>query len=368
MIMRIRISPRAAMALSVVAALAGCSSAPSYIAQADITQSIGPTSQVQPARGADFSLALAQMPEPGGTVTDIREQFYSNGVRQEISLGGSVASFGQNKLTVAVQTASSTTGAKNLQIWRPAEAGIKQEILARYPQLDMQILTQPRHNALGTFGLAIGRNANGVRCIFAWQWIDDINNPGASSTLSQLGSLGSSAQPVSLRINLCRKDATVDDLAMAAEGLALAPRAIVDRILDPGRRSYAAGPTIPAASGIDAGAMAANIGDGTLEGALSAPVRPRAEVAAAPHRAKVARRARSRRAPDDGMAVQQAAVPLYQSGPRYMAPVAGVAQIAASPYATSPYGATSRPQTRGLDPSLPAAAYRGPSGQRYLGQ
>lgn len=366
-----RTRPVSAFALPLLFAVAGCSSNPvsSYLASSETTGSIeGPT---RPVRGTDLATALASMPEPGGTPLTMREKFYSNGVRQEIVLAGDKAGFGENVLSIAVQSAAPAAGARDkAPVYRPSESGIKSEIVSRYPQIDMQILTQPRRNALGPIGLAIGRHASGARCVFAWQWIDDIRNPGASSsTLGKLGSLGSSDQPALIRVHMCRKDATVDDLAAAVEGLTLAPQPVIDRVLD-GSRASATVSTRPAGGGLGGTVVAS---EGSLESALTTAVRSKVQVASsgAP-RQRIARRARKKAEPvaEETVAQQQSPVaPVYASGPRYLAPIAGgapgglpVASAYAVPAYTASAGYGGGTATKTLDPSLPAAAYRGPGG------
>lgn len=367
-------------------AAAGCSSTTpagsTFMASADVTGSVGDVAATRPVRGADMSLALASMPEPGGSQITMREKVYSNGVKQDIVLAGDKSGIGENLLQVTLQSQPPAAGARDqVPIFAPSERGIKQEIVARYPQIDMQILTQPRRNVLGPFGLAIGKTASGIRCIFAWQYVDDIRNPGSSSsTLSRLGGLGSSGQPASIRVHMCRKDATIDDLAMAVEGLTLAPQSMIDRVIDTGRASPS---SVASARAFSSGGAVMASSDGTLEGALSA-AHPQRQAASpslpAPERKRFARRPKkTETVADDQSAPQQSpvapvapAAPVYASGPRYMAPVAGqpAAQSYGAPAATAynapVYAAPSYappPATKALDPSLPAAAYRGPSGR-----
>ncbi len=210
---------------------------------------------------------LVQMPAPGGLVTKVRETTYPNGVSQQAILEGGGGVFGENHLEISVLTGQAG-GAGMLSMGPPSQDSIRREIVARYPKFEMRIVTQPRQNALGVFGLAIGRAAGGGRCIFAWQWVDDIRNPGRKSSGSFFSSKftgEAGATPASIRIHLCRKDATVDDLAATVEGLTLASPSVVERALDPRRAT----PTVSARSGqTQVAAAASNIPDGSLESAL----------------------------------------------------------------------------------------------------
>ena len=315
------------------------------------------------------SNAIARMPEPGGSVKTIREKIYRNGISQQIILAGDKGTIGENKLEINVQTAAPESR-DSLQIGPPSEAGIKKEITSRYPQLNMQVVTQPRQNGLGVFGLAIGRRGDGTRCVFAWQWVDDIRGS------TKLGAaFNGGAIPASVRVHMCRADATVDDLAATVEGLTLASAASVERALDTSRRASPSGPTIPVAQ-LDSRRDAA---PSTLEAALSPAQQPQA---ARPQRAtRVASAPRQRRRvvePEENLSVVPAAsppvAPQYSGGPRYMAPIGGAQPVVAAQAAPVYYGGPvaaampAAPAVRQLDSSLPAAAYRGPSAQRYQAQ
>ncbi len=241
---------------------------PAYVSRVD---TLSP--ETTPVSGADASMMLAQMPQPGGLVTKVREKSYPNGISQQAILAGEVSGLGENHLEIYVQTGATNGGAGMLNIGPPSEAGMKREILARYPKVPMRIVTQPRQNSAGVFGLAIGRAANGARCIFAWQWVDDIRRGGASqsSGFSILGkrfggSTNAGATPASIRVHMCRKDATVDDLAATVEGLTLAAPAIVDNALNPARRLEAAVPVRDVES--RGSAVVASAAPGSLESAL----------------------------------------------------------------------------------------------------
>jgi len=378
----------AILLLPFIAALAGCASdAPTtgYVSRVD---SAAP--QTMPVAGSDASMMLAQMPQPGGLVTRVREKSYPNGISQQAVLAGEVSGLGENHLEIYVQTSASNGSAGLLNIGPPSEAGMKREILARYPKVPMRIVTQPRQNALGVFGLAIGRANNGARCIFAWQWVDDVRRGGAqSSGFSIMGkriggsSSSAGATPASIRVHMCRKDATVDDLAATVEGMTLASPAIVDNALNPARQLEATTP-VRGADSARGTTVIASAPAGSLESALSPQKQTQIASDDTPKPRRATRVAR-RRAPapvaqdaDEGIVVarrqapaevqpqmQQQAMqqPVYSSGPRYLAPVAGMPASAPVVYGTPAPVAAAAPTTAGLDPSLPAAAYRGPSGR-----
>ena len=353
------------LTLPLLLALGACSSSQpqgGYVARADYTP------ETTPVSGADASLMLVQMPAPGGLVTKVRETTAPNGITQQAILEGNTG-LGENHLEISVMTGASNGGSGMVSIGRPSQEGIRREIVARYPKLEMRIVTQPRQNQLGVFGLAIGRGGGNVRCIFAWQWVDDIRNPGQTSSGSTFSSLTSrlsgdsaGAAPASIRVHLCRKDATVDDLAATVEGLTIAAPAIVERALDAGRR---VAPTVSARGNRDTVAVASNaIPDGSLESALGPSKAVAVAEAPRPRKTRVARRRAPVEQPNEAIVERTppavVAAPVYTNGPRYLAPVAGQASAAPIVYGNPPPMASAAPLSSGLDPSLPAAAYRGP--------
>ncbi|MBX3527778.1 MAG: cellulose biosynthesis protein BcsN [Rhodoblastus sp.] len=368
--------------LPILAALAGCASdAPTgFVSRVDTS-----SPETTPVSGADASMMLVQMPQPGGLVTKVREKSYANGISQQAILGGEVSGLGENHLEIYVQTSASNGAAGLLNIGPPSESGMKREILARYPKVPMRIVTQPRQNSLGVFGLAIGRASNGARCVFAWQWVDDIRRGGSQdSGFSIMGrrfggsSSAAGATPASIRVHLCRKDATVDDLAATVEGMTLASPAIIQNALNPARRIEATAPVRDAGPNRGSTVIASAAPAGSLESALGPQKQTQVASDETPKRKRATHVARRKAAPapqeaEEGVVVarrqapvEQQPQPVYGGGPRYLAPVAGMPTSAPVVYGTPAPVASAAPTTAGLDPSLPAAAYRGPSSRpRY---
>ncbi len=353
--------------------LAACSSAPRESALTVLDAS--PVSMV-PVNGgtptAAISEALVRLPDELGSVRTIRERQYPNGTRQDIVLSSEKATAGENVIEVSLQTEAARPGSRaDMQIGKPSESGIRNEILSRFRDVRMNIVTQPRQNALGTFGFAIGKQANGGRCLFAWQWVEDVTSASAGQTsFSRLGSLLSSggSRPMSIRIRICRGDLTADQLAADIEALQTGEPTALQRLVTMDRRALAAGPVLARADGgtaTDAGIAPVA---GTLESALgdSRPVASTSRRAASPHR--VARRT-PRPAKEDvsnasstvsSQAPAWTPPPSYSGGPRYMAPVDG--HTVAPPVATVPSypGGSSSP----LSTNLPPQAYQGPRAQQ----
>ncbi len=377
------ISKALSKTLPLVLMVAGCS-APSdgagFMSRVD-----GATPLVQPVTGPDaagdgagMSDALLLLPIEAGPVSRIRERHFPNGTRQEIVLSG--APQGENVLDVSIRTnGSDQVGRGMLQIGRPSERGVRSEIVSRFPDVRMSIVTRPMRNALGDFGLAIGRHANGSRCVFAWQWIEDIREASPhTSSFTKMGALFSpNTTSVSIRIRLCRNEATVDDLAGLVEGMQLGQASAMERLMRLDRRSFAGGGVTQELGGRASGEI---VPVGSLESAIAGPA-PQRVVASAPA-SKVApkvaskpvrvaaRPAATRPAPKRAaksatkparvkVAARPAPEPQYSpGGVRYMAPMGG------DPAPGSVSAIVPARGGRQLDPSLPMAAYRGPGASR----
>ena len=336
-----------------------------------------------PNGSASFAQAVMLLPIEAGAVTRIRERHYVNGSRQEIVVGWDAHSKAEDILEVSIQTDTPPPGGRDqLQMGKPSERGIRSEILARFPNTPMNIVTRPMQNAFGTFGLAIGKQSNGTRCIFAWQWIDDIRSVGQNrSGFAKMGSLLSGrGAPASIRVRLCHNNTTVDRLASYVEALQLGEPDALMRILTMDRKSLE--PLTPVSvvgSGLSAGritAVAVPVNQGTLESALNGGAAPRPAAAPPRARPKPAKRAAARQPGEDDaqtttrpmtspMAapapVGPPAAPMLTqppTGPRYLAPVPQQQQQQGG--ISNPAAPQSRPR---LNTSLPPQAYRGPTTQ-----
>ena len=308
------------------------------------------------------STLLLELPAEMGTVQQVREHSYVNAYRQEISLRG--GEHGENVVEVTVGAPAGGVG--SLQVGRPSEGGVRGEIIARFHDIPMRIVTSPLGNAAGPFGLAIGKSADGTRCVFAWQWIDDVRaqNGGGGSGIASM--LASAAAPASVRVRLCRKNATVDELANLVQQIRPVGGSAVDRALASGaRRPAAVAMGAPVSSLLVADAARADtvpVG-ATLESALGGSSDQKAALAAPKPgvaRASRPRRARHARAAPAVAAMETVVPPApYANAPRYMAPVPGAA---ASQAPGAGYGA---PAGAAFNPQLPAVAYRGPQRGGY---
>ena len=304
--------------------------------------------------------AAAMLPPAAGRVIAISERRYADGLSQEIVLGSDRASHGENRIDISMRL-----NPQNDQVYdnlipmqKPSDADIAGELQARFPGMDMEPVNVLLQNRYGPYGLAAGKRGNGERCIYAWQWIDDMSGP-ANPRLSALGSaILNQPQPASLRIRLCRTGVNADQLAGLVEGISIG-----------GGMGHRQLPVLGqnAGYGNDALSAAGGLGGGSFQGyqlpqtsvlaqAEAQPriyARPRNRIAA---RAKPRyRTARSQPAPEyaaEPQPVQQVYQPqVYAPQPQIYAPQA---------YVQRPLAVPARTPLRALDQSLPAEAYTGP--------
>ena len=155
--------------------------------------------------------AVIMLPSAAGEVAQVRERSFSNGFGQAVQLQGEGSAKDVNRVEITVATLKGEgAGHNRAPMAKPSEAGIKAEIAARFPGVAMQVVKRPMSNAYGPYGLAIGRRLGGARCIYAWQWIDDVR--GTAGSRPRWMTLGR-AIPASVRVHLCRSDLTIDQLA-----------------------------------------------------------------------------------------------------------------------------------------------------------
>ncbi|WP_181160942.1 cellulose biosynthesis protein BcsN [Labrys okinawensis] len=213
--------------------------------------------------------AFASLGPGAPPVISIVQTTYANATRQAIALATDGAAPGQNELRVDVLGISnSIAGVEDRLADRPLnEEQLAGEAQTALPGVPMRRSLTYVQNQYGPFGYALGRAARGELCIYAWQRI-------ATPDLDV--SLFNRRATVSIRLRLCRPNATETNLVAAMMGLN------VNASLSSGSWSQAPRPLSP-----DIGAAGAPIGPSPL----SAAPPPAAPAAAVPRRKRAPVRA-----------------------------------------------------------------------------
>ncbi len=118
---------------------------------------------------------------------------------------------------------------------KPDERAIRAELAAAFPGIAMQVMSRTSANAYGPYGLALGRTEGEVRCLYAWQWIDDTRVIARAELPGPLG----------VRVRLCRTGRSFDELATDLDHLTLgrdAPATVVSTIVEASAASDAGAP------------------------------------------------------------------------------------------------------------------------------
>jgi hypothetical protein len=343
------------LVLPLLAATAACntgaSNGPSLdmMAQAQAPASVAAT-RATPPRATDVDNALARLPEGAGAVKAVRERNYPNGTSQDIALE-SDAPGALNHVAVAIQSGRALASKEKVPVWKPGEAGVKEELAREFSGLPMRVVVNGGYeNRYGRFGVAIGRDGDALRCIYAWQYIEDARRAFGHGQRIQLS--GAETAPAALRVKLCRADSTVDELVAHVKAL------VVDI-----PESYASAPPvtlrIPTERAPRAHASRAHYArraprtePDPAPGVYPAPPGYGATPVAPPAYAPAyGGQLQPPRVQPPQFQPGQVQPPVAAGGPRYLAPVPGGAGGGMAPNA-------------GLNPSLPPQAYRGPGAAR----
>ena len=300
--------------------IAACSSSspePTLFSAVDTTPVATVTAVTPVPAGAR---GLLQLSPEAGPILQVRERDTANGFHQDLVLAYAKEGHPENRIEVDVITKPKEKGAG-----KPTEAGIRSEILSRYPGIPMKIVLKPKENGLGTFGLAIGVRGDGARCMFAWQWVDDLRD--ARGNRSGFAKMMARSTPASIRVAMCRRDMTLDALASVVESLSVASDVDLDKVIAANSMTR----ITPAGTPTRGNAMVADVSQPSLESLLGA----KQPVVAEGDKPKKVRRPK-RPASNDVAAKEKAPAqtPLVQptlgavqGGPRYMAPVAAAAPV-----------------------------------------
>ncbi len=309
----------------------------------------------EPITGRSDALNFAVLTLPAGAGRGkLTEKQYANGWRQSASLDNAKMAGDWSDLSIDIMGPEpAENGAGVIRIAKPTQESVRNEILARFRGVPMRIAARPMYNALGPFGLAVGAGPDDMRCAYAWQWVDNL---AAAARGEKANFFNSGDMAASIRLRLCRRGVTADQLAAWYERLEIADPANVARIAE-AMRNNAYGQTAGGGVVVDTSETL----EATLIGAHGPPRASAARHAA--HRHAQQPRAKPSFAPETPAPMTTPSSP-SADGRQYLAPVGGGApQYVASAPATRGAGFG---LVRGVDPGLPAQAYRGPASARAV--
>jgi Cellulose biosynthesis protein BcsN len=317
----------ALFAISLSGCAGGANIAASY-------ESLAPVGEADTAHEIDKRDLLVRIPAWAGETQQARLYREAGLVRQQIVIAGGTRGDHMIEATVAGR------GANPAALSQPSDSEIESELATRFPGVRMHVIA-PRQGEVGPDRVAIGRASDGTRCLYDWRWADDVRIASDPSGIGAVAAAFSpKATPALLRIRLCSKYVSLDDLASLARQIQFAPIADINRIID-GAPSNA-----DAAKRVQVSAAGP-----TLESALScwggtALASERAQGGAPYAGKRLARRA-----------------PTLQSRPRDSEDARDSRFLAPPPAAEADKAvetSVSRVATGPRDLDLPAAAYRGP--------
>ena len=204
--------------------LAGCASGVNSGAS---FQALYQESQDRPAREVATSDLLVQSPAWAGAIKKATQAQERGAIRQEIALDGAPRE--QRVIEVAMGIAKNA-GVEALRA--PTDADIADEIKTKFPDVAMRVAQTSGGGPGASRGLAIGRGADGTNCLYAWRWTENVRTVADPSGIAAAGAFFSgNATPASLRIRLCTKYVSLDDLASLAEQIRFVSLPELDRIV-----------------------------------------------------------------------------------------------------------------------------------------
>ena len=330
--------------------LAGCSNAERATAR---YEALDAGSVAATSHQVDRADLFVQIPEWAGAMKEARQSREGNVSRQDITFAGGTR--GAHEIQAAVEMWDAGNGGAPT-LHRPTVGEINDELQAKFPGVAMRVMANPMSDVVGPYYLAIGKASDGTRCLYAWRWMEDLrvaSDPSGIASFNAMISRKSSS--ATLRIRLCSKYVTLDDLASLAQQIRFVPMADITRIAAQNGR-----PSLELASRVDASAptLDSQIDSPKGEADLS-PQKKHSSSAAPPAKKRVAHKPKKQKIDADILLS-----PSSEAGGRYLAPLPG-GDVEPSPVAGPAYpsatSAAPAPAAGAQGLNLPAAAFRGPS-------
>lgn len=181
--------------------------------------------------------AFASLGAGGPPVISVTEKPYANATQQEINLGTSGRTEGQNYLKVQIfgPVANSVPSDLTLKDVPLTQVDLVDEAQTAVPGADMRMSLTYVQNRYGAFGYATGRSRAGDLCLYAWQ---RLQTPEAKVALWRRRAT------ISIRLRMCEPGVTEAELLAPMMNLG-----IDATILDPNWNPYNA--PLPPPEGLD---------------------------------------------------------------------------------------------------------------------
>ena len=156
--------------------------------------------------------AFLKLPSGTGSVIDLTETRYANGVEQLIVYQGDFDTSGENaaRVRMVVHNIWPKPTGPTLELARPSTAALRREMRQVLPNVSMRISNELHRNAYGPFGYALGRARGNVTCMYGWQ---EVQGEGKSAGYTlPIFNKPSDKPELSIRLRVCRENARADQM------------------------------------------------------------------------------------------------------------------------------------------------------------
>lgn len=159
--------------------------------------------------------ALAALPPEAGAVVSVVERRTADGdVKQTITLVGDPGARRDDRIEVTAHRRGFGAAARRID----AET-IEAEMAEALPGVDMTVSPRVFATPTGPVGVATGRTADGIGCLYAWSNAVTEARPERAANVLGLQIATTAKSDVGVRVRLCRRGWSTDRLAALAEGL-----------------------------------------------------------------------------------------------------------------------------------------------------
>lgn len=159
--------------------------------------------------------ALAALPREAGAVVSVVERRDPDRLRQTITLAADPTAHGDDR--IEVDSRRRTAGPAP----RIDAATIDAELAEALPGVAMTVSSRVPVTAAGPIGVATGRTADGLACLYAWSETETRTTGTTRPIGFGLALVDDDRRDLSVRVRLCRRGVAEERLIAWAEGLRL---------------------------------------------------------------------------------------------------------------------------------------------------